>query len=148
MMFSTPAPVRAVIDISVLVAGSRSRRGASFAVLQLIGSDSFQPCLSVALDVEWQQALSRAENIPPGASRENVAGFLRFLAGKSHLQEIYFMWRPVLKDPNDDMLLELAVASRSPMIVTHNVGDFAGAERFGIEALPPAAFLRRIRGES
>jgi predicted nucleic acid-binding protein len=88
MMFSTPAPVRAVIDTSVLVAGSRSRRGASFAVLQLIGSDSFQPCLSVALYLEWQQALSRAENIPPGASRENVAGFLRFLAGKSHLQEI------------------------------------------------------------
>ncbi|NDC53988.1 MAG: putative toxin-antitoxin system toxin component, PIN family [Planctomycetia bacterium] len=146
-MSSTPAILRAVLDTSVLVAGSRSRRGASFAVLQLVGSDAVQPCLSVALYVEWQQALSRPENVPPGIAPETVTGFLRFLAGKSHLQEIYFLWRPVLQDPNDDMVLELAVASRCPLIVTHNVRDFAGVERFGIEAVTPAVFLRRVRGE-
>jgi len=53
-----------------------------------------------------------------------------------------------LKDPNDDMVLELAVAARCSVIVTHNIGDFSGVEKFGIEALPPAAFLRRLRGTS
>ncbi|MFM8802660.1 MAG: putative toxin-antitoxin system toxin component, PIN family, partial [Planctomycetia bacterium] len=61
--------------------------------------------------------------------------------------EIYFLWRPWLKDPDDDMLLELAVASQSKVIVTHNVDDFRGVDRFGIEVLRPAVFLRRIRGE-
>jgi len=74
-----------------------------------------------------------------------VTGFLRFLASTSHLQEIYFLWRPVLKDPNDDMVLELAVAAQCSVIVTHNIGDFSGIEKFGVEALPPAVFLRRLR---
>jgi predicted nucleic acid-binding protein len=139
--------VRIVIDTSVLVAASRSRKGASFALLTTIPSGLFQPCLSVALYVEWQQALFRPENIPQGASREIAVGFLRYLAGQSHLQEIYFLWRPFLKDPNDDMVLELAVASHSSVIVTHNVGDFVGSETFGVEILRPAEFLCRIRGE-
>lgn len=140
-------PLRIVIDTSVLVAAARSRRGASFAIVKQIPSNLFQPCLSVALYVEWQQVLSRPENIPPGVSSETVAGFLRYIASESYLQEIYFLWRPVLKDPNDDMVLELAVASQSKMIVTHNVADFAGADRFGIEVLRPGSFLSRMRGE-
>jgi putative PIN family toxin of toxin-antitoxin system len=139
--------MRIVIDTSVLVAASRSRRGASFAVLAAIPSGLFQPCLSVSLYVEWQQALSRPENIPQGVTPDMVTGFLRYLASQSHLQEIYFLWRPVLRDPDDDMVLELAVASRSTVIVTHNVIDFVGSQEFGVEILRPSAFLRRIRGE-
>lgn len=139
-------PQRIVIDTSVLVAATRSRKGASFAIVEKIPSNLFRPCLSVALYVEWQQVLSRPENIPPGVSSVEVAGFLRYLASQSHLQEIYFLWRPALKDPRDDMVLELAVASQSKMIVTHNVADFVGADRFGIEVLRPASFLARIRG--
>jgi len=145
---SLPTPaLRIVIDTSVLVAASRSRRGASFAILSQIPSPAFQPCLSVALYVEWQQALSRAENVPRGLTAETVAGFLRYIASQSYLQEIYFLWRPVLKDPNDDMVLELGVASQSKVIVTHNVADFAGADRFGIDVVNPASFLVRLRGE-
>lgn len=140
-------PQRIVIDTSVLVAAARSRKGASFAIVEQIPSNLFQPCLSVALYVEWQQVLSRPENIPPGVSSEAVAGFLRYIASEAHLQEIYFLWRPVLKDPNDDMVLELAVASQSKVVVTHNVSDFAGADRFGIDVLRPASFLARMRGK-
>lgn len=135
------------MDTSVLVAAARSRNGASFAIMKQIPSTLFQPCLSVALYVEWQQVLSRPENIPPGVSSEEVAGFLRYIASQAHLQEIYFLWRPVLKDPNDDMVLELAVASQSEIIVTHNVADFTGANRFGIDVIRPASFLARMRGE-
>ena len=140
-------PQRIVIDTSVLVAAARSRKGASFAIVEQIPSNLFQPCLSVSLYVEWQQVLSRPENIPPGVSSAAVAGFLRYIASKSHLQEIYFLWRPLLKDPTDDMALELAVASQSKTIVTYNVTDFAGADRFGIDVLRPASFLTRVQGE-
>jgi hypothetical protein len=98
------------------------------------------------LYAEWQQALSRQENRPVGASAELAAGFLRFIASQCHLQEIYFLWRPFLKDADDDMVLELAVAARCGIIVTHNVRDFAGADRFGIKPMVPGDFLRMIRG--
>jgi predicted nucleic acid-binding protein len=64
------------------------------------------------------------------------------------LQEIYFLWRPMLKDPDDDMVLELAVASRSQVIVTHNVGDFFRSNSIGIVVERPAAFLKRVRGQT
>jgi putative PIN family toxin of toxin-antitoxin system len=138
--------MRVVFDTSVVVAASRSRAGASFLLVSSIPSESFRPCLSVALYAEWQQALSRQENRPVGASAELAAGFLRFIASQCHLQEIYFLWRPFLKDADDDMVLELAVAARCGIIVTHNVRDFAGADRFGIEPMVPGDFLRMIRG--
>ena len=59
-------------------------------------------------------------------------------------QQIFFLWRPLLPDPKDDLLLELAVAGGCEAIVTHNIRDFAGAEVFGVGVLAPAAFLRRI----
>jgi predicted nucleic acid-binding protein len=57
---------------------------------------------------------------------------------------IFFLWRPFLRDPRDDMVLELAVKAGSEIIVTFNERDFVGAEKFGIRVLPPAAFLREI----
>jgi predicted nucleic acid-binding protein len=59
-------------------------------------------------------------------------------------QEIFFLWRPYLRDPNDDLILELAVAAGCDAVVTHNTRDFVGAERFGIDVLTPAAFLLRL----
>ncbi len=54
----------------------------------------------------------------------------------------------MLKDPDDDMVLELAVASRSQVIVAHNVGDFFRSDSFGIFVETPAAFLRRVWGQT
>jgi len=58
--------------------------------------------------------------------------------------EIFFLWRPYLKDPRDDLVLELAVKAGCQFILTFNGRDFAGCERFGIEVLTPGEFLRRI----
>ncbi|MFM8803854.1 MAG: putative toxin-antitoxin system toxin component, PIN family, partial [Planctomycetia bacterium] len=81
LRMAEPSPnMRVVIDTSVLVAASRSRRGASFAVVQQIPSGLFQPCLSVSLYIEWQQVLTRPENIPSGVSADAVLAFLRSIA--------------------------------------------------------------------
>jgi predicted nucleic acid-binding protein len=63
---------------------------------------------------------------------------------RSTKYEIYFLWRPFLRDPKDDFLLELAVESQSEYIVTYNIRDFEGAEQFGIKAINPKEFLQII----
>jgi predicted nucleic acid-binding protein len=66
------------------------------------------------------------------------------LCQNAGLREIFYLWRPVLDDPKDDFLLELAVESNSNFIVTFNIKDFAGIGRFGIKAIRPNQFLEII----
>ena len=77
---------------------------------------------------------------------ESVLAVVRYLSSVGHRQKIFFLRRPSLPDPKDDMVLELAVASRAQYIVTYNGKDFAAAERFGIQPVPPKAFLDVIGG--
>lgn len=137
--------MRVVFDTSVLVAAIHSRRGASFSLISSIPSDRFQICLSIALYAEWQDVLSRPEHLPPGRTAEDALGFLRYLASHAWLQDIFFLWRPYLRDPDDDMILELAFAANCQYVVTHNIRDFAGSEQLGIAAVTPREFLRVIR---
>jgi len=138
--------MRIVLDTSVLVAAVRSRNGASFALVQSIPSREFEICLSMGLYMEWQDVLTRKENLLSGRSREEALDFLRYLASRAHLQEIHFLLRPFLRDPNDDLLLELAFASSCQFIVTHNIRDFHGSEQLGISAITPGNFINLIRG--
>jgi putative PIN family toxin of toxin-antitoxin system len=145
MSMPESAPIRVVLDTNILVAAVRSRLGASFALVSSIPSKEFQPCLSVGLYAEWQDVLTRPENLPPGRTAEDALAFIRYLAGQCHLQEIHFLWRPILADADDDMVLELAVAAGCRHIITHNVKDFRGSEQFGVTALAPRDFLNQIR---
>jgi len=132
----------------VLVAAARSRRGASYALVSSIPCQDFQLCLSVSLYTEWQEVLTRAENLAPGRTAEGTRRYLRYLASQSHLQEIHFLWRPFLRDANDEMVLELAFAAGCRHIVTHNVKDFHGSEQLGVTAITPREFLNLIRKKS
>ena len=72
-----------------------------------------------------------------------VNSVLDFHCAIAEQHRIYFLWRPALRDPGDDLVLELAVAAQAD-VVTHNLKDFAGVERFGVRALPPRTFLAEI----
>ena len=137
--------MKIVLDTSVLVAAARSRQGASFALVSSVPNPNFQICLSVALYTEWQAVLSRPEHLPPGASADLALGFVRFLASTAHLQDIHYLWRPFLRDPDDDMVLECAVAAGCPFIVTHNVKDFRRTESLGVTAVTPGQFLKILK---
>lgn len=137
--------MRVVFDTSVLVAASRSRSGASFALVSAIPSPDFEICLSIGLYAEWQDALARPEHLPPGQTVAGALGFVRFLASHAWLQNIFFLWRPFLPDPDDDMILELAFAANCQYVVTHNTRDFRGCQQLGIEAVTPRDFLKMIR---
>ena len=133
-----------VLDTSVLVAAMRSQQGASHQLLRHLPSSHFTPALSVALYMEWQSVLTRPEHRPPGISDAQMLGFLRYLASLSRLQDVHYLWRPFLRDPNDDMVLECAVASRSRFIVTHNIKDFRRSQELGVEAIRPSHFLKHL----
>ena len=134
---------RAVVDTNVVVAGLRSRRGASFRLLEQIGKGRFEIALSVPLVLEYEDVLLRPDS-PARLSETDVDAVLNYFCRVGHHQQIFFLWRPLLPDPKDDLLLELAVAAGCEAIVTHNARHFVGAERFGVSILAPAAFLRRI----
>jgi len=137
-----------VLDTSVLVAAARSRQGASFALVSSLPNPRFQICLSVVLYTEWQAVLSRPEHWPPGADARMALGFIRYLASLAHLQDIHFLWRPFLRDPDDDMVLECAVAAGCAYIVTHNIKDFRRTEQLGVRAITPAEFLKILKEKS
>lgn len=133
-----------VLDTNVLVAGLRSRNGASFQLLSRIGPDSgFEFHLSVPLVLEYEAVLKRPGSVGD-LGEEDIEGVLDYLCAAGHHRDIYFLWRPQLRDPKDDMVLELAVEASCDFIVTHNIKDFKGVERFGIQAIPPGEFLRRL----
>lgn len=71
--------------------------------------------------------------------------YLDYICKAGNWNEVYFLWRPILKDPKDDMILELAVGSQSQYIVTYNKQDFQGVERFGIEVVTAKEFLGIIK---
>lgn len=137
--------MRIVLDTSVLVAASRSRNGASFQIVSMLPSTQFEIALTIAVYTERQAVLTRSEHLPPGVTADMALGFVRYLASVAHLQDVHFLWRPFLRDPDDDMVLECAVASGCEFIVTHNVKDFRRVEELNVRALTPADFLKHLR---
>lgn len=102
--------------------------------------------MSVPLALEYEDVvLDQREQM--GLSRADVATVVDYLCAVAKRQEIFFLWRPVLRDPKDDMILELAVAAGCEAIVTHNRRHFEEAGTFGIRVLSPAELLEVI-GES
>lgn len=71
--------------------------------------------------------------------------YLRYLASLAHLQDVHFLWRPFLRDSDDDVVLECAVASGSQYIVTHNVKVFRRVPELKVQAITPADFLTLLR---
>ena len=137
-----PIP-RIVIDTNVMVAGLRSRHGSAFRLLGLVGTGRFVIHLSVPLVLEYEEVLLR--KLPHlQVPRSVVEDGLDFHCTVAIRHQIFFLWRPYLPDPSDDMLLELAVTARCDFIVPYNTRDFVGAERFALRVIEPGAFLRYI----
>ncbi len=142
-MVSSAIPlVRVVLDTSVLVAAWRSRLGASFVIVQAAGRGLFEIAVSVSLVAEYESALLR--HLSGRQRPRHVRDLVDQLCAVAVKQQIFFLWRPLLRDPNDDMVVEVAVASQADAIVTHNVRDFAPASRLGIPVLAPGAYLNQL----
>ena len=131
--------LKAIIDTNVLVAGLRSKQGFAFRILDAAARKQFVPALSVPLYCEYLDVLSRPGMVP--FTPEQIETFCLSLAELSDIHDIYFLWRPLLPDPKDDMVLEIAVAAGVSHIITFNIQDFSNAKSFGITPIQPAGFF-------
>lgn len=120
-----------VLDTNVLVAALRSRKGASFQVLSRVGTGVFDIAVSVPLVLEYEDALLR-HAAEARLSATDVRDFLDYLCSVARQQDIFFLWRPLLRDPADDLVAEVAVAAGCHAVVTHTRRDFVGVERFNL----------------
>jgi putative PIN family toxin of toxin-antitoxin system len=136
-----PCPL-VVLDTNVLVSAIRSNRGASFFLLERVGSGVFDIVVSVPLVFEYEDAMLRKRGL---LSEQDVREILDYVCHVARRQEIFFLWRPLLRDPKDDMVAEAAFAAGADAIVTHNRRDFKGVERLGVAIWSPKDMIQKIR---
>lgn len=132
--------MRIVVDTNVLVAGLRRSGGASHYIIQAVFERQLVPLISVPLVLEYEEVLKRP-GLLPHLTIKDVEVFLDLWCSRCAEQKIFFDWRPALTDPDDDMLLELAVAGSVNILITSNVRDFDLANRFGVQVVTPGDFV-------
>lgn len=134
---------KVVLDTNVIVSALKSKKGFSYKLLSVIDDDRIEVNISVPLIIEYEDVLKRKKS-KIGLSTKDIEAVLDYLCLIGQKREIFYLWRPYLKDIKDDMLLELAVESECTMIITFNKNDFAGIERFGIDTFTPKEFLELL----
>jgi putative PIN family toxin of toxin-antitoxin system len=130
---------RVVLDTSVVVAALRTRAAAGNAVLRLVANRRLVPLATPPLFLEYEDVLKRPEQrIAHGLTLETVDEFLVELAALVEPAEVRFLWRPQVRDPSDEMVLEATINGRADALVTYKIRDFAVAgERFAVLVLRP-----------
>lgn len=135
--------IQVVLDTNVFISALRSRQGASYKLLMLVGQADFEINLSVPLVLEYEDAAKRLLG-QILLTESDIDNILDYLCQTANRRDVFYLWRPFLKDPKDDMVLELAVSGGCEFIISYNRQDFVGIEQFGVEVLTPAEFLRGI----
>ena len=136
-----------MLDTNVIVAAMRSPGGAASALLMAARHSAVTLLASVALALEYEAVCRLDEHRrAAGLSLDEVDVFVDAVLAMAEPVEPHFLWRPQLRDPADEMVLETAINGRAAVIVTFNKRDFGRAPaRFGIDVLTPGETLQRIR---
>ena len=139
--------VRAVLDTDVVVAALRSDRGASRQILLAALERRLRVLLSVPLILEYEAVLGRPEQRrETGLTLAEIDALLNALAAVCEPIALRFLWRPQLRDPGDEMVLETAVYGRADYLVTFNARHFAeAASQFAIRVVRPVELWRMMK---
>ncbi|WP_260675868.1 MULTISPECIES: putative toxin-antitoxin system toxin component, PIN family [Nostocales] len=132
-----------VLDTNVLFAGLRSQRGASYKLLTILNDIRWQLNISTALLFEYEEILKR-QQAQLGLSLEEIDDVIEAICSIANKRSIFYLWRPILNDPDDDFLLDLAVESQADYIITYNHKDLQPANKFGIKVVTPKQFLQEV----
>ena len=125
-----------VVDTNVIIAGARSKKGASYRILSAMIEKRLDFLISAPLFLEYEEVLKRP-GVVSNFSIAEIDQILNGLAAYGKKPRIFYLWRPTLPDLNDDMVLELAIAGSATTIITDNTKDFRPALQFGIEIQTP-----------
>ncbi len=131
--------INIVIDTNVLLSALYSNRGASYKLLSIIDSNKFTINISTTLVYEYEEILKSKSKL----ETHHIDAILNYICKIGKKNQIFYLWRPKLKDADDDFLLELAVKSNA-IIVTLNGKDFKPASEFNLEVMTPKEFLHHI----
>ena len=134
------------MDTDAIVAAMRSPTGASAAIIRQARRGKIALLLSVPLAMEYEAVCVRPEHqLAAGLSEQEVRIFVDAIIAIAEPVKIHYLWRPQLRDPSDEMVLETAVNGRASLLITFNVRDYGTApERFGIEVMTPREAVERI----
>jgi putative PIN family toxin of toxin-antitoxin system len=135
------------MDTDTVVAAMRSPGGASAAIIRAVRRKQATLLLSVPLAMEYEAVCRRSEHREAsGLSDRQIEIFLDAIIAMGEPVPTHFLWRPQLRDPNDEMVLEAAVNGRAHALVTFNVRDYGtAATQFGLELLLPREAIGRIK---
>ena len=134
------------MDTDAIVAAMRSPSGASAAIIRKARRGKVALLLSVPLAMEYEAVCLRPEHqLAAGLSEQGVRIFVDAVIAIAEPVKIHYLWRPQLRDPSDEMVLETAVNGRANLLITFNVRDYGTAPaRFGIEVMSPRGAVERI----
>jgi predicted nucleic acid-binding protein len=138
------------MDTDALVAAVRSDRGASRVLLTAALERRYQLLASVPLMLQYESVLTRSEHlIAAGISEADAQVLLDAIALGATPVRISYLWRPILPDPGDDLVLETAVNGHAEVVITFNRRHFEpAAASFGVEILGPAEAVRRLESRT
>ncbi len=138
--------MKIVLDTDVILAAVLSERGASRQLLLRVVDGGLPAVVSVPLMLQYEAVLKRPKHLQAsGLSVDDVEIILDQLAASMQPVDMFFLWRPLLRDAEDDMVLETAVNGQANLIVTFNTSDFGDVpRRFGVEVSRPGELLRRL----
>ena len=135
------------MDTDAVVAAMRSPAGASAAIIRAVRQRQATLLMNVPLAMEYEAVCRRSEHREEsGLSVKQVEIFLDAIVAMGEPVRTHFLWRPQLRDPNDEMVLEAAVNGRADALVTFNVRDYGTTPaQFGVEVLLPREAIARIK---
>jgi predicted nucleic acid-binding protein len=136
-----------IIDTDVIVAGLRSRTGASAELVRKILRGELELELLVALALEYEAVATRDEHLTAGGlTASDAMTVIDALVAVAKPVEVNFRWRPQLRDVDDEFVFEAAINARNKMIVTFNRKHFEEAAlRFNVSIARPAEILETLR---
>ncbi|MDH5721631.1 MAG: putative toxin-antitoxin system toxin component, PIN family [Spirochaetia bacterium] len=139
------------MDTNVLYQALRSNKGASHFILQLIRNRKIRLALSIPVFTEYNDVLYRNASLDDlNFDKSDIEKILIFISYISIPYNISFIFKPNLKDENDNKFIELAVVSNASFLITNNIKDFYYDKNLKfpeINIVTPAEFVRKWRNQ-
>jgi len=133
-----------VIDTNVILSALQSNKGKSFELISKISEDAFDFAISVPLILEYEAVLKNKLDRTIFTDSD-IEDFINYICKVGIRTKLFYLWRPYLKDPFNDHILEVTIQSNASTIVTYNKRDFKEAENLGIKILTPKEFLEILQ---
>lgn len=132
-----------VLDSNVIISALKSATGVSFRIIRLVRDGVVRSAVTAPLVFEYEDVASRPGMLPH-LSPSEITAFLDWFVSVSSQHKVHFLWRPLLRDSKDDMVLEAAAAASADFLVTYNISDFYGASSLGVRVVTPPQLLALI----